>query len=72
MKNWRPACVECAMTTPSDLYQNNARRDAWRAQFLHDQVAEEMAARRGASSMRAAVAMGVLLGVLGSFWIHIA
>jgi hypothetical protein len=60
------------MTTPEDLYQNSARRDAWRAQLLHEQVAEEMAERRNAAAMRAEVAMGVLLGVLGSVCVHLA
>lgn len=59
------------MSTPDDLYQNSARRDAWRAQLLHEQVAEEMAQRRNAASMRVAVAMGVALGVLGSAWVYL-
>jgi hypothetical protein len=59
------------MTTTDDLYQNSPRRDAWRAQLLHEQVAEEMAQRRNAASMRAAVATGVMLGVLGSVWVYL-
>jgi hypothetical protein len=59
------------MTTSDDLYQTSARRDAWRAQLLHEQVAEEMAARRNAASMRVAVAIGVALGLLGSFWVYL-
>ncbi|HYD88190.1 MAG TPA: hypothetical protein VEA80_11985 [Vitreimonas sp.] len=44
----------------------SVRRDAWRAQLLQEQVAEEMAQRRHAAAMRAAVTAGVLFGLIGS------
>jgi len=59
------------MSGSNDLYANSPRRDAWRAQLLHDQVREEMAMKRKASALRGAIAAGVALGVFGSFAIHL-
>jgi predicted lipid-binding transport protein (Tim44 family) len=67
MNAWRPACVVWLMPGSDDLYANSPRRDAWRAQLLHDQVREEMAKRRNAAAMRGAIAAGVIIGVFGSF-----
>jgi Pyruvate/2-oxoacid:ferredoxin oxidoreductase gamma subunit len=55
----------------SDFYANSIRRDAWRAQLLHEQVAEEAAARRRAQAMRNAVMFGFALGVAGCFMAYI-
>ena len=59
------------MAGTDDPYANSPRRDAWRAQLLHDQVREEMAKRRKAAAMRGAVAAGIVIGVLGSFAIYL-
>ncbi|MEQ1493406.1 MAG: hypothetical protein ABL871_02800 [Terricaulis sp.] len=59
------------MQRSDDLYANSPRRDAWRAQLLHDQVREEMAKRRNAMAMRGAVAAGIAIGVFGSFAIYL-
>lgn len=67
MKPWRGACVAGVMQGSDDLYANSPRRDAWRAQLLHDQVREEMTKRRNAVAMRGAVAAGIAIGVFGSF-----
>ena len=67
MNAWRLACVVRIMQRSDDLYANSPRRDAWRAQLLHDQVREEMAKRRKSAAMRGAVAAGIIIGVFGSF-----
>jgi hypothetical protein len=43
----------------------SVRRDAWRIQLLHEQIADEALRRREAAGMRRAVMIGVGLGVLG-------
>ncbi len=55
----------------SDLYANSVRRDAWRAQLLHEQLAEQSAKRRATEAMRRAVWLGVALGVFGSFALYL-
>jgi hypothetical protein len=44
----------------------SVRRDAWRTQLLHEQVAAEMAEQRRARDMRRTVLLGIVLGVAGS------
>ncbi len=68
MNAWRPACVFVRMTAPNRYRETHSvRRDAWRIQLFHEQIAEEAATRRRAKAMRHAVMFGVALGVLGSF-----
>lgn len=55
----------------SEPYANSVRRDAWRAQLLHEQLAEQSAKRRAAAAMRWAVWFGVTLGLLGSFALYL-
>jgi hypothetical protein len=55
----------------SDLYANNVRRDAWRAQLLHEEMAEKSAKRRAAAAMRWAIVAGIVLGVAGSVAMHV-
>jgi hypothetical protein len=59
-------------TDRSDLYANSIRRDAWRAELLHDELAEKSAARRRAATMRWTIAAGVMLGLVGSYLTHFA
>ena len=55
------------MTTPNRYRETQGvRRDGWRIALLHEQIAEESAARRAAEMMRYAMWAGVALGVLGS------
>ena len=42
------------------------RRDAWRAELLQAQVAEENKRRQDAEHMRQAIVAGVAIGVIGS------
>jgi hypothetical protein len=49
-----------------ELYAASPRRDAWRAQLLHEEQAEQSAERRNAAKMRWAIAAGVVIGALGS------
>ncbi len=68
MNAWRPACVRVSMTAPNPYRETQSvRRDAWRIQLFHEQIAEDAAARRRAKAMRHAVWFGVALGILGSF-----
>lgn len=50
----------------SDLYANSVRRDAWRAQLLHEEMAEKSATRRKAAAMRLAIGAGFVIGAIGS------
>jgi hypothetical protein len=59
-------------TDRSDLYANSIRRDAWRSELLHEELAEKSAARRRAGAMRWAIATGVVLGLAGSYFTHFA
>ncbi len=59
-------------TDRSELYANSPRRDAWRAQILHEEMAEKSADRRRAARMRWAIAAGVVLGAAGSYFTHFA
>jgi hypothetical protein len=54
----------------SGLYANSIRRDAWRAQLLHEELAEQSAKRRAAAAMRWAVMTGFVLGAIGSAVVH--
>lgn len=54
------------MTDTRSTYAQSPRRDAWRAQLLHDQVSEEMAKRRHAAALSRAVVTGIIIGALGS------
>jgi hypothetical protein len=55
------------MTAPNRYRETQSvRRDAWRIQLFHEQIAEEAAASRRAKAMRHAVMFGVALGILGS------
>jgi hypothetical protein len=56
----------------SDLYANSVRRDAWRSELLHEELAEKAAARRRAGAMRWAIATGVVLGLVGSYFTQFA
>lgn len=47
------------------------RHDAWRIQLLHETVAQEAAERRRAAAMRGAVAVGLVIGVLGSLSLYL-
>jgi hypothetical protein len=55
----------------SDLYANSVRRDAWRAQLLHEELAEQSAKRRAAAAMRWAIAAGFVVGALGSAAVYL-
>jgi hypothetical protein len=56
------------MSAPNRYRETQSvRRDAWRIQLFHEQIADEAAARRRAQKMRHAVMFGVALGILGSF-----
>jgi hypothetical protein len=60
------------MTAPSRYHETQSvRRDAWRIQLFHEQIAEEAAARRAAQTMRRAMWAGVALGVLGSVALYL-
>ncbi|QGZ96379.1 hypothetical protein [Terricaulis silvestris] len=54
------------------LYANGVRRDAWRAELLHEELAEKAAARRASGRMRWAIAAGFVLGLVGSYFTHLA
>lgn len=56
----------------SELYANSVRKDAWRAALLHEEMAEKSAARSRAAAMRWAIATGVVLGLVGSYFTHFA
>jgi hypothetical protein len=43
----------------------SVRRDAWRIQLFHDQVAEESKLRHRAGAMRMAVLVGLAVGLFG-------
>lgn len=49
----------------------SARRDAWRTQLFHEQIAEEAAQRRRAQAMRSAVIVGVVLGLVASVAMYV-
>jgi hypothetical protein len=60
------------MTAPDPHRETQSvRRDAWRIQLFHEQIAEEAAARQRAQAMRAAVAVGIVLGVAVSVALYI-
>jgi hypothetical protein len=72
MNAWRLPCTSRGMTTPERYRENQSvRRDAWRIQLFHEQIAEEAAARRRAEAKRAAVIIGIVLGVVASVVIYI-
>jgi hypothetical protein len=54
----------------SEVYARSIRRDGWRAELLHEELAEKSAARRGAMAMRWAIAAGVVIGAAGSYLTH--
>lgn len=55
------------MKTPGHIRETRSvRRDAWRIQLFHEQIAEESAARERQKAMRHAVMFGVALGLIGS------
>jgi hypothetical protein len=54
----------------SELYANSIRRDAWRAELLHEELAEKSAARRRAVTMRWTIAAGIAIGAIGSYVTH--
>ena len=56
----------------SDLYANSARKDAWRAALLHEELAEQSSARRRAGAMRWVIAAGIAFGLVGSYLTHFA
>jgi hypothetical protein len=56
----------------SELYANSVRKDAWRAALLHEEMAEKSADRRRAAAKRWAIAVGVMLGLAGSYFTHFA
>lgn len=56
----------------TELYANSVRRDAWRAQLLHEELAEKSEQRRRAARMTWVVAAGVVLGLVGSYFTHFA
>jgi hypothetical protein len=59
------------MNAPNRYRESQSvRRDAWRIELFHEQIAEESAARRRAKAMRHAVWFGVALGVLGSIAVY--
>jgi hypothetical protein len=72
MNAWRPVCVLKHMTAPNRYRETQSvRRDAWRIQLFHEQIAEESAARRRAEKMRCAMWAGVALGVFGSLALYL-
>ena len=48
------------------------RREDWRVQRFHDEIAEERAARLRAKKMRYAMWAGVALGVVGCAALYLA
>lgn len=56
----------------TELYANSVRRDAWRAQLLHEELAEKSEARRRAALMSWVIAAGVVAGLVGSYFTHFA
>jgi hypothetical protein len=50
----------------SDTYAGSVRRDAWRAQLLHEEEAQKSAQRRRTAGMGWAIAAGIAIGLLGS------
>jgi len=60
------------MTRPdlSDIYANSVRRDSWRAQLFHEELAEKSVKRRAAAAMRWAIAAGFAIGAIGSAAIY--
>jgi hypothetical protein len=58
-------------TTDRTREAQSVRRDGWRIQLFHEEIAEESAARRRAAAMRSAVMLGVALGILGSFTLYL-
>ena len=59
-------------TDRSALYADSPRRDAWRAQILHEELAEKSEERRRAARMRWVIAAGIVLGLAGSYFTHFA
>jgi hypothetical protein len=59
-------------TDVSELYANSIRRDAWRSELLHEELAEQSASRRRAAVMRWTIAAGIVLGLAGSYFTHFA
>jgi hypothetical protein len=55
-----------------DAYSNSIRRDAWHGDLLHAELAERSAERRRAVAMRCAIAAGVVIGLVGSYFTHFA
>lgn len=60
------------MTTP-DRYREtqSVRRECWRIQLFHEQIAEESATRRRVQAVRSAVVIGIMLGVFGSVALYV-
>jgi hypothetical protein len=59
-------------TDRHELYANSIRRDAWRSELLHEELAEKSATRRRGVAMRWAVAAGIVFGLVGSYFTHFA
>ena len=72
MNAWRPVCVVGRMKALNHYRETQSvRRDAWRIELFHEQIAEEAAARRRAEAMRTAVMVGIVLGVVASVALYV-